>query len=198
MSKENNKIGYARVSTEEQSVDMQIEALVNAGVPRENIYQESLSGSSKNRPQLKAAFRDLRQGDTFVVWKLDRVARSLTHLLEIVEMFKQKGVHFKSITDSIDTNTPGGMLQFHMLGAFAQFERDIIRERTQAGVDRAKARGVKFGADYILQPKDMPKVFDMINKQGRTRKYVAEKYGVTTQTIYRRLKEYEASKSKKS
>lgn len=192
MTRKPTKIGYARVSTEEQSVDMQVDALLNAGVLEENIYSENLSGTLKNRPQLKAAMRALREGDTFVVWKLDRVARSMQHLLEVVAEFNERGVYFESVTDKIDTGTPSGTLQFHMLGAFAQFERDIIRERTQAGVDRAKAKGVKFGAKHIVPPEDMPKIWKRVNEKGETKVSVAKEYEVHVQTITRRLKEYEA------
>jgi len=193
MTNEPTKIGYARVSTEEQSVDMQIDALKRSGVLEENIFSESFSGSLKDRPQLNAALKAIRSGDTFVVWKLDRVARSLTHLLEVINDFNDRGIYFQSLTDNIDTSTPGGMLQFHMLGAFAQFERDIIRERTQTGVDRAKARGVKFGAKHKIQPDEMPEIWNMVNKKAMTHKSVAKKYNVSEQTISRRLREYEES-----
>ena len=127
MEKNNNKIGYARVSTDDQSLDMQINRLIKSGVHPDNIYSEHVSGSKRKRPALNDALRRLAPGDTFVVWKLDRVARSVAHLMEIFKDFEDRDITFESITEKIDTATPGGLLFFHLLAAFAQFERDLIQ-----------------------------------------------------------------------
>lgn len=184
-------IGYARVSTPEQSVDMQIEALERFGVDRGSIYSEALSATKAHRPQLQKAFRALRAGDTLVVWKLDRVARSLQNLLDIITRLEKKGAMFESLTDGIETKTPGGRFVLHVIGAFAQLERDLIAERTRAGIERAKRKGVKFGAEEKLKEADMPKVYKMVYQQGARRKDVAKEFGVSVQTISRRLKKYE-------
>lgn len=143
-------VGYARVSTIEQNLDMQVEALVRSGVARRDVLVEKVSASNKKRPQLDWALTQLRQGDTLVVWKLDRVARSLVDMLNRLRIIEDHGAGFKSLTEEIDTNTPAGKLMLHMLGALAQFERDLVVQRTKAGVAAAQARGVKFG-----QPKKM-------------------------------------------
>ena len=150
-------IGYARVSTAEQSVEMQVEALKKAGVDETYIYNESVSGSKKNRPELAKALRSLEAGDTLVVWKLDRIARSMTHLLELLEGLEARDLRFRSLTEGVETETPAGRLILHVLAALAQFERDLIRERSRAGVV-AIERGVKFGADFKLKENDMPDV----------------------------------------
>lgn len=190
--KEGRLIGYARVSTTEQSVAMQIEALEKYGVSERFIFSESASGAKKGRPALAKAMRAARDGDTLVVWKLDRIARSLTHLLELVGELEAKGAKFKSLTEGIETQTPAGRLLFHMIGSLAQFERDLIRERTQAGVDAAKARGTPFGRKHKLPASEMPNVWRMIREEGKTQKEVAAHYGIEAHTIARRLKAYEA------
>lgn len=188
-------IGYARVSTADQSVTMQIEALMKYGVREEDIYSESMSGVKKNRPEFDKAMRVLRKGDTLVVWKLDRVARSINNLLEIMKELEERGIRFRSITEGVETETPTGKMILVVMGALAQFERDLIVERTRAGVKAALERGVKFGADYKIQPEEIPKIWKLVNEQGRTVASVARQYEVTPQTITRRLKEYEQSKS---
>ncbi len=190
-------IGYARVSTDEQSVSMQVEALKRFGVAEDSIYSECISGSKRDRPALKSALRALRSGDTFVVWKLDRIARSIAHLLEVVEELDKKDVTFRSLTEGIETETPGGRFFLHVIGAFAQLERDLIAERTKAGIANAKSKGVRFGADFKLKEEDLPKVFKMVYEQGKKRKEVAEFYNVSVQTISRRLKEYEKAQRAK-
>ena len=143
-------IGYARVSTEEQNLDMQLRALHDAGVHPDDLHVEKVSASSKRRPAFQWMLENgLREGDTVVVWRLDRLMRSLVDLLEIMQRLKDMGVGFRSLTEQIDLSTPNGQLVFHIIGALAQWERDVIRQRTRAGVVAAKARGVKFGA----QPK---------------------------------------------
>lgn len=138
-------MGYARVSTEDQNLDMQIAALERAGVHPDHIHVEKVSGVAKRRPGRDIALKDMREGDTLVVWKLDRVGRNLRDLLTFLDMLEERGIGFKSLQDSIDTSTPAGRVMLAMLGAFAQFERDLISERTRAGVRQAKADGKKFG-----------------------------------------------------
>ena len=184
-------VGYARVSTADQSVTMQVEALTKYGVRKEDIYTENVSGVAKKRPELQRALRALRKGDTLVVWKLDRVARSINNLLEVMNELEDKGVKFRSITEGLETETPTGKMILFVMGALAQFERDLIVERTRAGVQAAKERGVKFGAKHKLMPEDMPNVWKLVNEKGQTLEVVAKKYNVSPQTIYRRLKEFE-------
>ena len=125
-------IGYARVSTDEQNLDFQRDALQSAGC--EKIFTDHISGTKARRPGLEEALSHLRQGDTLVVWRLDRLGRSLRHLIDTVNDLQEQGVNFKSLTEALDTTTSGGKLVFHIFGALAEFEREIIRERTRAGL----------------------------------------------------------------
>jgi DNA invertase Pin-like site-specific DNA recombinase len=138
-------IGYARVSTTDQNPDLQIDALLKSGVDRRHIFEDRMSGMRADRPKLNEVLEYLTEGDVLVVWKLDRLARSLPHLIEIVAGLDRRGIGFRSLTENIDTTTAGGRLTFHIFGALAQFERDIIRERTVAGLEAAAARGRKGG-----------------------------------------------------
>ncbi len=132
-------VGYARVSTHEQLLRLQEDALTKAGCER--IFTDTVSGAKMERPGLEEALDFLRAGDTLVVWRLDRLGRSLRHLIETVRELEQRQIGFKSLTEHIDTTTSGGELVFHIFGALAEFERDLIRERTQAGLAAARARG---------------------------------------------------------
>jgi DNA invertase Pin-like site-specific DNA recombinase len=132
-------LGYARVSTQDQNPALQREALTEAGCER--IFEEKASAAKRDRPELAEALKFMRAGDTLVVWKLDRLARSLRQLIETVEQLEAQGIGFMSLTENIDTTTPGGKLIFHIFGALAEFERSIIRERTVAGLTSARARG---------------------------------------------------------
>ena len=138
-------IGYARVSTNEQHLDLQRDALIKAGVAAKNIYTDKVTGIKSERLGLQAALSHLREGDTFIVWRLDRLGRSLKHLLETVTALKEQGVAFKSLTENIDTSTATGNLVFQIFGALAEFERNLITERTMAGLAAARARGRKGG-----------------------------------------------------
>lgn len=175
-------IGYARVSTQDQNLEMQVEALKRAGVHRDAIHIETVSGAASERPKLEWALGSLREGDTFVVWKLDRMARSLTDLLNKMEQLRRSGASFKSLTEQIDTNTPGGRLIFHVMGAIAEFERDLIRERTRAGVKDAMRRGVKFGQDPKLSPAQIKAAQKMRDNRKPLRE-IADKFGVSHSTI---------------
>lgn len=141
-------IGYARVSTPEQKLDLQIDALKAAGCER--WFSDVASGSKDERPGLEQALEALKPGDTLVVWKLDRLGRSLQHLVKTVGDLGARGVDFRAVQEAIDTTTPGGRLVFHVFAALAEFEREIIQERTRAGLDAARARGRKGGRSRIL------------------------------------------------
>ncbi len=149
------RIGYARVSTREQNLDMQIEALKAAGC--EKIFSEKLSGRIGSRPELDACLSFIRQGDTLIVYKLDRLGRSLRNILMLLDGFKDKGIHFVSLQDNISTEGATGQLITNVLGAFAQFERDLIVERTQEGRRIAKEKGVKFGRKATINKNNVAK-----------------------------------------
>lgn len=144
-------IGYARISTLDQNLDLQLDALKAAGC--EVIFQdEGISGAKVKRPGLEGALKRLNQDDVLVVWKLDRLGRSMRHLIELTTMLEAEGIGFRSLSDAIDTSTPGGKLYFHLMGAFAEFERNLISERTKAGMAAARARGAKIGRPRKLTP----------------------------------------------
>jgi DNA invertase Pin-like site-specific DNA recombinase len=174
--------GYARVSTQEQNLDMQIDALKRYGC--EEIYQEKMTGTKKDRPQLEELLKVLRKGDKVVVYKLDRISRSTKHLIELMEMFNEKGVHFVSLNDNIDTSTAMGKFFFTVMSGLAQLERDIISERTRAGLDSARARGRKGGRP----PKDAAKIqmaLKMYDSKDYTIDQIIEATGVGRATLYR-------------
>jgi DNA invertase Pin-like site-specific DNA recombinase len=136
-----NLVGYARVSTDDQNLDLQLNALREAKVPEGQIFKEHISGVAKNRPQFEKAMKHLRRGDVLVVWKLDRLGRSLEELVTLIKSFDDRGIELRSLTEGIDTTTALGRLFYHMMAALAQFERDLISERTKAGLEAAKERG---------------------------------------------------------
>ena len=146
-------IGYARVSTGDQDTALQLDALRKAGC--EKLFEDRASGVRIDRPGLAEAVRYARDGDTLTVWKLDRLGRSMKHLIEIVTELESKGVGFRSITENIDTTTSGGRLVFHLFGALAQFERDLIRERTRAGLQAAEERGRRGGRQAVVTPEKL-------------------------------------------
>jgi DNA invertase Pin-like site-specific DNA recombinase len=173
-------VGYARVSTQEQDL-----ALQTAGCER--VFEEKASGAQRDRPALKAALAYMRQGDTLVVWKLDRLARSLKQLIETVEEFATRDVGLRSLTEAIDTTTPGGKLVFHIFAALAEFERGVIRERTMAGLQAARARGRKGGRPPALKAKDLAAAKAMLKDPEITVLEVARRLGVAASTLYRHL-----------
>ena len=146
-------IGYARVSTQDQNPELQHDALMEAGC--EKVFTEKASGAQRDRPELQAALDYMRPGDALVVWKLDRLARSLKQLIETIERLEEKQIGFRSLTEAIDTTTSGGRLIFPLFGALAEFERSIIRERTKAGLAAARARGRFGGRPAALTPDDL-------------------------------------------
>ncbi len=140
------KFGYARVSTKSQKHDLQVDSFLKAGIKIKNIYADVSSGAKAERKGLDELLSKLREGDTVVVWKLDRIARSLSHLVKLIEDFENKGVHFKSIQENfIDTTSPHGRFIFNIFASVAQLERDIIIERTRAGLESSRRRGIKLG-----------------------------------------------------
>lgn len=182
------KIGYARVSTQDQKLDLQIDDLHKANC--EKIYQEKIS-STKERPQLMKLLESLREGDTVVVWKLDRLGRTLKELINLIDLLQKKKVGFISLKDSIDTSTAQGRLILHIFASLAEFEKDIIRERTKAGLTAAKARGRTGGRKKGLSPEAMKKAetAGMLYLQNKSATEIAGIIGVGRATVYRYLEE---------
>jgi len=178
-------IGYARVSTQDQSPDLQRDALTSTGC--EKLFEEKASGAQRDRPELKAALDYMRDGDTLVVWKLDRLARSMKQLIETVEGLEARGIGFRSLTEAIDTTTPGGKLTFHIFGALAEFERSLIRERTSAGLAAARARGRVSGRPPALSKDDLVMARAMLRDPDITVKQIAAHFGVAPSTLYKHL-----------
>ena len=176
-------IGYARVSTQDQNPALQIDALTKAGCER--IFEEKASGAQRDRPELKAAIQYARTGDTLIVWKLDRLARSMKQLIETVETLDGQGIGFRSLTEAVDTTTAGGKLVFHIFGALAEFERSIIRERTSAGLTAARARGKVGGRPSSLSNNDIAAARAMLANSSLSVGSVAERLGVSAATLYR-------------
>lgn len=182
------KIGYARVSTTDQELHLQVDALTAAGCTI--IYEEKISAHAKRRPpsdrrELAHALKALRKGDTLVVYRLDRLGRSLPHLVSVLGELEQRGIFFQSLTEKIETETPGGRLMFHVFAALAEFERAVIRERTMAGLQAARARGRVGGRPQVLSEKDKKLIRKMRANPNITIKEIAERFGVGENTIYR-------------
>lgn len=175
-------IGYARISTHDQNLDLQIDALTKAGCER--IFSDNLSGKSGDRAGLQEALSHLRKCDTLVVWKLDRLGRSVKHLIETVAKLETDGVEFRSITDCIDTSTPAGRFFFHVMASLAQMERELIVERTQAGLKSARSRGIIGGRRRSLTPSKMDAARKLLHA-GTSPKDVAKTIGVSVATLYR-------------
>ena len=179
-------IGYARVSTNDQDPALQLDALRDAGVKR--VFEDrGVSGAKTERPGLTQALAFLREGDTLVVWRLDRLGRSMTHLLETVGKLEAEGIGFRSLTENIDTTTPTGRLVFHIFGALGQFERDLIRERTNAGLRAAAARGRKGGRPKVVTEDKLSRARAYID-QGLTVREAASRVKVGKSTLYDALR----------
>lgn len=176
-------IGYARVSTQDQNLDLQVDALEKAGCRKQ--FTDVVSGAQVERSGLKEALAYCRDGDTLVVWKLDRLGRSLQHLIETVQELQSRGIGFKSLQESIDTTTSGGKLIFHVFGALAEFERDIIRERTMAGLASARARGRKGGRPRALSASQAEMARTLRQDPKRTVKEICETLHISEATFYR-------------
>src|SRR6478609_5776334 len=178
-----HRVGYARVSTLDQKPELQLDALKGAGCKK--VFVEKMWSSKEVRPQLAAALEHLRSGDTLVVWKLDRLARSMKQLLETVDMLKGRGVGFQSLTEAINTTSAAGELFFHIFGALAQFERSIIRERTKAGIRAALARGRQGGRPQKLQDKDIRDALTLLKDPEISVRAAAKRVGLSVSTLYR-------------
>lgn len=176
--------GYARVSTAGQDEALQIDALEQAGCDR--VFTDHASGATSSRPALDELLGVVRRGDTLVIWRLDRLGRSLRHLLEVVGDLEQRGVALRSLTESIDTSSPAGRLVFHTFGALAEFERDLIRERTKAGLAAARARGHVGGRPTVWTNGKLEQARQML-AEGKTVSLVAEVLGVSRASVYRAL-----------
>ncbi len=175
------RIGYARVSTQDQHQELQLDALAAADC--EQVFQEKASGKNKDRPELETCLKVLRQGDTLVVWRLDRLGRSLKDLVEIVHTLEARGVSFQSLTESIDTTNAGGKLVFHVFAALAEFERNLIRERTIAGLAAARARGRMGGRKVKMSKADVQKAATMLLNPLISKTEVAKHFGVSRVTL---------------
>ena len=175
--------GYSRISTDDQRLDLQHDALSAAGC--EVIYSDQISGSKVERPELSRLLNDLEPGDSVVVWRLDRLGRSLPHI-ELVAGFGDRGVHFVSLSESINTSSAGGELTFHMLAALAQFERSLISERTRAGLASAKARGSLLGRPRCLSSQQVAHAKELV-AEGKAKREVARLFKVSPATLYRAL-----------
>ena len=179
-------VGYIRVSKHEQNEDLQIDALRSAGC--EKFFSDKMTGATFERKGLDEALAYARRGDTFIVWKLDRLGRSLQHLIETLNTLKDQGIDFKSLTESIDTTTPGGKLIFHVMGALAEFERDLIRERTRAGLAAARARGRKGGRPRLLKNSKLAQARRLYADKSNEIDEICETLGVSRATLYRAVR----------
>ncbi len=181
------KIGYARVSTLEQNTNMQKVALKKAGC--EKVLVDKVSGTVAKRPGLEKAKELLRKGDTLVVWRLDRLGRSLRDLIEWVRYLEEKGVGLKSLHEAIDTSTPTGKLTFHIFGALAEFERNLICERTQAGLSAARARGRHGGRRKALDAEKRDVAVNLYNEKKMQVGKICELMGISKPTLYKYIRE---------
>jgi DNA invertase Pin-like site-specific DNA recombinase len=181
------KIGYARVSTEDQLLDLQLNALRVEGCKR--IFKEKITGASSKRPALQAALKTLRKGDVLVVWKLDRLGRSLRDLIDIVWNLKARQVGFHSLSDSIDSEQPSGILMFHILGAIAEFDRAMISERTRAGLRAARKRGKRLGRPRAMSDEQIAQAQRMAFVERLSMAEIAASLKVGRTTLWRTLQD---------
>ncbi|MBT9444550.1 MAG: recombinase family protein [Hyphomonadaceae bacterium] len=179
------KIGYSRVSTSDQKHDLQVDALKRAGCER--LFEETCSGASNSRPELDATLAFSREGDTIVVWKLDRLARSMRRLVDTLDALRIRGIGFQSLTENIDTTSASGMLSMHIFGALAEFERGLIRERTSEGINAARARGRRIGRPPALNENDLRVARAMLSDQSLSKREVACRLNVSVATLYRHV-----------
>ncbi len=179
-------IGYVRVSTAEQNADLQINELNKAEC--EKIFQDKVSGAKTERPGIQDAFDFLREGDCLVVWRLDRLGRSLIHLIETINQLEERGIGFRSLQEAIDTTTSGGRLVFHIFGALAEFERNLIRERTIAGLEAARARGRVGGRPRALDEKKTELAYQLYDEKKYAVKEICQILGISKPTLYAYLK----------
>ena len=181
-------IGYARVSTEDQSLDLQRDALKGCGCER--VFEDKVSGAKTERPGLTRALEELREGDTLVVWRLDRLGRSLKDLIIRAEELKERDIGLRSLQESIDTTSSGGQLIFHMFGALAEFERNLIRERTHVGLSAARARGRMGGRKKVLDVKQRRHAVDLYRSRKHTVREICDLMGIARATLYAYVAEF--------
>lgn len=179
------RIGYARVSTDDQNLDLQLDALYRAGITGDCLYSDTASGKDAERKELAACLKALREGDTLVVWRLDRLGRSLPDLVRIIGELEKKGVGFESLTEKIETSSAAGKLVFHVFAALAEFERNLIRERTRAGLVAARARGRSGGRRPKLTPQQIKEIKRLMTDPTIPVSQIAERYNVSRTTIYK-------------
>lgn len=182
------KVGYARVSTAEQNLDLQQDALSREGCSR--LFKDVASGAKASRPGLNDALDYLRTGDTLVVWKLDRLGRSLANLIEIVKQLNDRGIGFKSLQENIDTTSTGGKLVFHIFSSLAEFERDIIRDRTKAGLAAARARGRKGGRPQVLTNEQIDMIKKLHADKTNSITGICKMFKISRPTLYAYLKKF--------
>jgi DNA invertase Pin-like site-specific DNA recombinase len=178
------RIGYVRTSTKQQLLDLQLAAMSEAGI--DNVRTEQASGARDDRPVLAEVLAELEPGDTLTVWRLDRLGRSLPHLLGIVEDLAARGVNFESLHDKIDTSNATGRLIFHIMAALSEFERDLTRERINAGLDAARARGQRLGPPTVMTPSRRRLVEELLAR-GTPRAEIARAVGISRATLYRHM-----------
>ncbi len=181
----NQRIGYARVSTDDQNLDLQRDALQKSECF--SIYEESISGKNALRPELAQCLKSLRSGDTLVVWRLDRLGRSLSDLIKIVTDLEQRGISFESLNEKIQTNNAAGKLIFHVFASLAEFERNLIRERTQAGLMAARARGRLGGRKPKLDQQKIREIKALLRDPDMRVSDVARRYGISRTTLYKHV-----------
>lgn len=183
------KYGYARVSTQDQNLDLQIDALEKEGVSKSNIYTDHISGSKFDRQGLKTLLEKLESGDILIVWKFDRIGRSLRELINLIETLRIKGVDVQSIQDKIDTTTPMGKLMSHINCAYAEFEKEIIQERTKAGLVAARARGRMGGRPEKLDKQEVEKLRKMYKEKTHPIADLKKWFKISNNTLYRYVRE---------
>ncbi|MDA0911045.1 MAG: recombinase family protein [Proteobacteria bacterium] len=181
------KIGYARISTLEQNLDLQIDALKKAGC--EKIITDEISGSVADRPGLEKLKAVLRKDDTLVVWRLDRLGRTLKHLIEWINELDEQNIGFKSLQESIDTTSSSGKLIFHIFGALSEFERNLIRERTRAGIEAARSRGRQGGRPRKLNKDKRQLAIDLYKGKKHSLRQICEMTGISKPTLYKYVRE---------
>jgi DNA invertase Pin-like site-specific DNA recombinase len=180
------KVGYARVSTADQHLRMQQDALKSVGC--EEIFTDVISGAKSQRPGLDKALAYVREGDTIVVWKLDRLGRSIQHLIQLMTSLNERKIGFHSMRENIDTSTSGGKLIFHMFSALAEFERDLIRERTEAGLKAARARGRMGGRPPLLDNRQINRMIELYEEGKSTVAEISKIYDISRPSFYNYLK----------
>jgi DNA invertase Pin-like site-specific DNA recombinase len=190
------KIGYARVSTHDQNLNLQKDALEKAGC--EKIYVDEISGTAARREGLEKAKEILRKGDVLIVWRLDRLGRSIRDLIDWVTRLEEEGIGFKSLQELIDTTTSSGKLVFHIFAALAEFERNLIRERTNAGLAAARARGKLGGRKKSLTANEQKRAVEMYNRKNHTVQQICKMMNITKPTLYAYIREEQESQNAKA